>query len=255
MNKLMEKKPVLHAILWIIIYIVLVNIGDALSEQFNADHHMATGVLVLVLSAVLVLYLKKSNRLEAQGFRRMTKTNVRNALFYCPLILLAVIQLSAGIDRTISLSQFGIICLLMVGTGFVEELIFRGLLFQGIKEKSGVNKAVIISGVTFGMGHIVNLLRGYGYAESVGQIIVAIAVGIVLALLVGVTKNIVPGILFHIIFNISGAVSNLGTGLQTILLIVILVISVLYAIYLFKVMQRQEKSEKPPVNTETIKSY
>lgn len=249
MNKLMEKKPVLHAVLWIIIYIVLVNIGDALSEQLKVGY-IATGVLVLALSAVLVLYLRKSNRLKAQGFHRMTKTDVRNTLFYCPLILLAGIQLCAGIDQTVSASQFAAVSFLMVGTGFIEELIFRGLLFQGIRNKSGINKAVIISGITFGMGHIVNLLRGYGFAESAGQIIVAIAVGIVLTLLVAVTKNLVPGILFHIIFNISGSVSNQESGLQTNLLIAILVISVLYAIYLSRIMHRKGKSEQSQINTE-----
>ena len=33
MNKSMEKKPVLHAVIWIMIYIMTVNIGGALSES------------------------------------------------------------------------------------------------------------------------------------------------------------------------------------------------------------------------------
>ncbi|WP_106007809.1 CPBP family intramembrane glutamic endopeptidase [Clostridium luticellarii] len=40
-------------------------------------------------------------------------------------------------------------CFLMIGTGFVEEVLFRGFLFQGIYCKSGANKAIFISGITF----------------------------------------------------------------------------------------------------------
>lgn len=84
----------------------------------------------------------------------------------------------------------------MIGTGFVEEVLFRGFLFQGIYCKSGANKAIFISGITFGIGHVVNLFRGYAAVELAAQIGVAIVIGIVLALLVAVTKNILPGIFF-----------------------------------------------------------
>ncbi|MGH4137912.1 hypothetical protein [Clostridium sp.] len=66
----------------------------------------------------------------------------------------------------------------------------------------------MISEITFGIGHIVNLLRGFGYEELMGHIIIAIAIWIVLALFVAITKNIIAGILFHIVFKISGAITR-----------------------------------------------
>lgn len=86
MNKLMEKKPVLHAVIWIMIYIVTVNIGDALSESTGAAYW--TGVLLLALSVALVLYLTKSSWIEAYGMKKITKQDARKTLFYAPLILL-----------------------------------------------------------------------------------------------------------------------------------------------------------------------
>lgn len=240
MNKLMKKKPVLHAVIWIMIYIVAVNIGDALSESTGGAYW--TGVLLLALSVVLVLYLKKISRIEVYGMKKITKQDAHKTLFYVPLILLAFIQFAAGIDRALSAWDIAVVCLLMIGTGFIEELLFRGLLFEGIRGKSSINKAIVISGITFGIGHIVNLLRGYGFAELAGQIIVAIAVGIVLALLVAVTRNLVPGILFHIIFNIGGSITNQGSGMQTFLLIAILAVTVPYAIYLFRFVWREKKA-------------
>ncbi|PKO18565.1 MAG: hypothetical protein CVU39_03755 [Chloroflexi bacterium HGW-Chloroflexi-10] len=233
MNKLMVKKAILHAVIWILLYIVIVNIGDALSEQTGVPNSVTSG-LIIAFSIVLVLYLKKNNWIEKFGIKRITKKDLSKTIFYVPLILLAVIQFFAGIDTALSITEIATFCLLMIGVGFIEEMIFRGFLFQGILEKSGMIKAILISGVTFGFGHIVNLLRGYGYEELMGQIIVAIAIGITLAMLVAITKNIVPGILFHIIFNISGSITRSGTNMEIYLMIAILCITVFYGLYLSK---------------------
>lgn len=240
MNKLMEKKPVLHAVIWIIIYILMMNIGDALSKQTGTSNSI-TSALLFAFSIVLVIYLKGNNHFETYGIKGITKKDVRQALLYVPLIMIVFIQCFAGIDDTLSMTEIVTLCLLMIGVGFVEELIFRGFLFQGIYAKSSVNKAILISGITFGIGHIVNLLRGYAFVETMSQIIVAIAIGIVLALLVALTKNIVPGILFHIVFNISGAITKQGSDLQLYLLVTILSISVLYAIYLSRFVHCKNK--------------
>ncbi|MGB7605748.1 MAG: CPBP family intramembrane glutamic endopeptidase [Lutisporaceae bacterium] len=242
MNKLREKKPILHAVMWIIFYIVMVNIGDGLSELTGVAN-LVTSVVLIVFSIILVLYLKKNNCFETYGIKGITKKDLRMTLFYVPLIMLAFIQYFAGIDKTLSMTAIATSCLLMIGVGFIEELIFRGFLFQGIYVKSGANRAILISGITFGIGHIVNLLRGYTLMEQMGQIIVAIGIGIALALLVAITKNIVPGILFHIVFNISGTITKAESNLQIYLMIAILSISAFYAIYLFRFVHSKEKKK------------
>ena len=49
----------------------------------------------------------------------------------------------------------------MLCVGFLEETIFRGLPFTAIA-KDNIKSAVIISSVTFGIGHIINLFNGSG---------------------------------------------------------------------------------------------
>lgn len=240
MNKLREKKPILHGIIWIIFYIVMVNIGDGLSELAGVSNLVTSGILI-AFSIILVLYLKKNNWFEAYGMKGISKKDLRLTLFYVPLIMLAFIQFFAGIDNALSMTEIATSCLLMIGVGFIEELIFRGFLFQGIYVKSGENRAILISGITFGFGHIVNLLRGYALMEQMEQIIVAIAIGIALALLVAITKNIIPGILFHIIFNISGTITKADSNLQIYLIIAILSIAAFYAIYLFRFVHSKNK--------------
>ena len=233
MLKLMEKNPVLHAVVWVVIYVALVNVGDALSDMMKIAW-LPTAVLLILLSFVLTGYLKHSKeglgRLKLRGVSRQDSAQT---LLYLPLIALAFIQFAAGPESSLSASDIAVICLLMAGTGFVEELLFRGLLFEGIRGKSGLNRAILISGVTFGLGHIVNLLRGYDAAQMAGQIVLAVVIGLVLALLIALTKNLMPGILFHIIFNISGSVTNGASASQTFIMIAVLAIALLYAAMLY----------------------
>ncbi len=218
------------AVLWILFYVALVTIGDQLSEKMGVEH-LVTGIFLMVLSSALYMMHKKSDQLKLIS---VPMKSLRPYIFYLPLIALACIQFFAGFDPTLTLRKFAIIVLLMIGTGFVEEVLFRGLLFNAILSKSGVKRAVIISGITFGLGHIVNLLNGYSSIEQIGQIVVAVAIGIVLALLVALTNNLWPGILFHILFNISGSISVQESSSQTMMLVAILAISLPYALYLSK---------------------
>jgi energy-coupling factor transporter ATP-binding protein EcfA2 len=56
----------------------------------------------------------------------------------------------------------------MANVGYLEELLFRGYLLEAIEQDKGRRRAVIISGITFGLGHIVNIFRGYEALELVG---------------------------------------------------------------------------------------
>lgn len=233
MKRLIETKPILHTMLWIMVYIAGVNIGDGFEAQTDVPN-LVTALLVMGLSIILIIYLIRNGWVERFGMKRVRKADLKQVLYFVPLAILVLIQFASGIDPALSMTEIAVFCLLMTGVGFIEELLFRGFLYQAIEGKSGVKRAVLISGVTFGLGHIVNLMRGYGYAEQAGQIVVAVAVGIMLALIVARTGNIVPGILFHILFNVSGSVTRQDAGLETTLATMIVVISVGYAFCLSK---------------------
>lgn len=233
MKKIMETKPILHAVIWIIIYVAMVNVGDALTETTGMAANAITGAILIVLSMVLILYLMKNKKFKDYGLKGIMKADFQKTLFYVPLMLLALIQYTAGINNALSAREIAYAVLLMIGVGFVEELVFRGFLFQGIQAKSA-NRAVLISGFTFGIGHIVNLFRGYSYIEQMGQIVVAVGIGIALALLVEITESIVPGIFFHIVFNIGGTITKQDATQQVYMMIAIITISVFYSIHLYK---------------------
>ena len=90
----------------------------------------------------------------------------------------------------------------MFCVGFLEELIFRGLLFEAMREESE-RAATIVSAVTFGIGHIVNLLNGADILQTLLQIIYAVAAGLMFTAIFYKTKSLIPCIVTPSLLNMS----------------------------------------------------
>ena len=227
MNRILESKPVAHALVWIVLYILIVNIGDALGGIPN----LVTSLLLTVFSLVLFFYSK--TRMHV-GFDRFSKSDAKTVLYYLPLAALVVIAFLGGVDPSLRVRDILIVILLMTNAAYLEELLFRGYLLAAIEKGKGKKRAIIISGITFGLGHIVNIFRGYEVLELVTQIAGAVVIGLVLALLVVLTRNLIPGILFHIFFNIGGTITVQHSSREALLLLLVIGISALYLLFLLK---------------------
>lgn len=122
----------------------------------------------------------------------------------------------------------------MLCVGFLEEVIFRGLLFRAMA-KDNVRAAVIVSSVTFGIGHIVNLFNGSGaeLIPNLCQVCYAIAFGFMCVTLFDRGKSLLPCIAVHSAVNMLSAFAAQQTISQEILSAALLtVIPVLYTLYL-----------------------
>ena len=242
MKSLQESKPIWHAVIWIIAYILLVNIGDNISSDLGGESP-ATVILLIAFSIVLLLYLKKNNWFALYGFRKIEKSDLSKALFYIPLMITIPLHYFRGIREELGVTGFILALLLMICVGFIEELIFRGFLYRGILKSSGITRAVVISGVTFAIGHIVNLMRGYSIGDQIVQIVAGIFVGILLALIVALTNNILPCVLWHILFNFSGTITNSNLKMETYMVIIVGGICTLYGLYLMKAFKFKESQD------------
>jgi membrane protease YdiL (CAAX protease family) len=115
-------------------------------------------------------------------------------------------------------------------------MIFRGFLFCAMA-KSDIKSAIIVSSVTFGIGHIVNLVNGSGaeLSANILQVIYAVAVGFAFVLIYYKTKSLLPCILTHGIFNGLSAFSNEAVMTQQSQIISGILIAIIaggYAIYI-----------------------
>ena len=85
---------------------------------------------------------------------------------------------------------------LAFSSGFLEELVFRGVLFRIAEEWLGSWAAVVISSVVFGFVHLMN-----PDATLTGAIFISIEAGLLLAAAYMLTRRLWLGIGFHMSWN------------------------------------------------------
>ena len=233
-RKFYDKNELVFSIIWIIAYCVLASMGDNISDDLGISKVITLPIL-LALSVILFLFIKRNNLTEKYGF---CKANVAASkmLFYIPIIILLTANMWYGFRVNMSPLETLLYILSMLCVGFLEELIFRGLLFNAML-KNGKNSAIIVSSVTFGVGHIINLINGSGaeLLPNLLQVVYAIAVGFMFVMIYYGTKSLLPCIITHGVFNALSAFAN-ETGLtskeQILSCIFIALISGAYALYI-----------------------
>lgn len=83
-----------------------------------------------------------------------------------------------------------------LSSGFLEELLFRGVLFRIVEEWLGSWISIIVSSVVFGLVHLVN-----PDATLLGAIFISVEAGLLLAAAYMVTRRLWMSIGFHISWN------------------------------------------------------
>ena len=233
-RKFYDKNELVFSIIWIIAYCVLASIGDNLSDALGISKVITLPIL-LVLSAILFLFIKRNSLTEKYG---LCKADVAASkmLFYIPIIILLTANMWHGFRVNMSPLETFLYILSMLCVGFLEELIFRGLLFNAMLS-NGKNSAIIVSSVTFGVGHIINLINGSGaeLLPNLLQVVYAIAVGFMFVMIYYRTKSLLPCIITHSVFNALSAFANeagLTSKEQIVSCILITLISGVYALYI-----------------------
>ena len=121
----------------------------------------------------------------------------------------------------------------MICVGFLEEIIFRGFLFK-MMENDNVKKAIIVTSLTFGLGHIVNLFNGADLVPTLIQICCAITIGFLFVTIFQKGKSLIPCIIAHIVIN-STSIFGIENKISVYIVPIILVIvSISYSLYIRK---------------------
>ena len=113
-------------------------------------------------------------------------------------------------------------------------MIFRGLLFQGMR-KSGFLFAVIVSSVAFGAGHIVNLFLGEPLLGTLLQLVYASAIGFCYTAVFCAGGSLLPCILSHAFVNATSVFAPEPTApMQILIAIVQTLLSTAYGLWLLR---------------------
>ena len=244
MTKLYKKSEITFAILWIVAYVVLSSLADQLSESYGIIKSV-TAVLHIAMSLILFFWIRNNDLSEKYGFCRST-IPAKRFLYYLPLIIIASTAFWSGIKLQYGYPGALLYFISMCCVGFLEEVIFRGLLFRAM-EKDNLKTDMIVSSLTFGLGHIVNLFNGSGMdlASSMTQIVLAVLLGFVLVLIFYYGKSLIPCILFHSANNALKVFSTDGSlDPQTEMVLNLVVIAIVlggYSLYLVRAFSMKEK--------------
>ena len=242
-KKLYEKSKLWFALAWIIAYCVLMSAGDSISAAVGTEKSVTLAVGVL-LSAALLLFFRKHDLFEVYGLCS-SRVPARSMLFYLPVLIMLTANFWYGVTVNYGAVETVLYILSMFCVGFLEEVIFRGLLFNAMR-KDSIGAAVIVSSVTFGIGHIINLINGSGaqLLPNLLQIIYATAAGFMFVMIYLTTDSLIVCIVSHGLFNAVSVFvneSNVTMEMQVLTCASLTVITGVYAAYLAWTLKGRKK--------------
>lgn len=231
MNKIVEKYEPLICIFLIILYITT----NSYCVQNFGDISFVGFIVNSILSIFLIIIILALKRTSYYGLTRVR--NSKKFLYFIPLILILTVNLWNGININNSVSEIVLYILTMINIGFIEEIIFRGFLFK-MMAKNNVNSAIIVSALTFGVGHIVNILNGAELIPTLLQICYAVSIGYLFVIIFHKGKSLIPCIITHSLMN-SLSVFNIENALSLYISSAFLIIVPL--VYAFEIKRRYKE--------------
>lgn len=238
MKKLYDKKPVLYAVLWIVAYCLVMT---PVKGQFGDESVWM--LLALLVFAVTITICVKACRMEERCGLSGWPKETKRYLFFIPMWVLATGNLWDGFDLAYRGMAQVIAVLSMLIVGYVEEMLFRGFLFKALLSRGKATAAIVISAVTFGMGHIVNLLAGQTSLDTLIQIIFAVSWGFILTMVFYKCGSLLPCIAAHAMIDVFSLLGKDGTPADQIYVGATVIVAVIYCVYLMR-LDRAAPAEK-----------
>ena len=196
LEKLYKKSEVWFAVIFIVAYVV----GDSFLIQASESAGIEMVYTIpynLVLLGIMFGFMGKNRLFGYYGIDKV-KCKANKLMYYVPLAVIATVNIWFGVCFKMDMFATAVYFAAMIITGIVEEMLFRGLLFKAMS-KSNERSAIIVTSITFGIGHIVNLVNGNSadYVETICQIFYAVAIGFLLAAVLYVGESLLPCIITH----------------------------------------------------------
>ena len=227
MRKFYEKRPVLVAVLWIVLYCVVM--APIKGEYGYASPRML--LALAALAAAITVFVKVNGLAKRLGMARWPR-DTRRLLYLLPMWVLATANLWDGLAPSYRGAALAVATASMLLVGYVEEALFRGFLFRGMLAEGKAVTAVVVSALTFGMGHIVNLFAGQASFETLVQIFFAVAWGFIFTMVAWKSGSLLPCVVAHGMidaFSLYGADNML---LDSIVIALTIAVGAAYSVFL-----------------------
>jgi membrane protease YdiL (CAAX protease family) len=235
MKKSSEKNELIITIFLIILYLL----SNSISINIFGNNHFITAICNVLLSLFIISYIVKNKLMRY--YRLNSFPDMKKFLYFIPLVIIMSVNLWNGIHINNTSIEIIIHIITMIAVGFLEEIIFRGFLFQMLS-KDSIKLAIIITILTFGIGHILNLFNNAEIIPTLLQICYATATGYLFAIIVYKGNSLWPCIITHIVVN-SLSIFSESTSLtyNCITSIILIITSILYTYYINRTIKNNNK--------------
>ena len=176
--------------------------------------------------------MKSLDRVSYYGLTKVTE--LKKYLYFIPLALIVSVNLWTGIHINHTYAEIIFYMLTMFNVGFIEEVIFRGFLFK-MMEKDNVKSAIIVSSITFGIGHIINLFNGADLIPTLLQVCYAMSIGYLFVIIFYKSKSIIPCIIAHAVNNALSIFYIENALTLYVVPVFLIIVPLVYAMYINKI--------------------
>ena len=199
--------------------------------QFFGETSFCGFVVNTVLSLCLVGIMVALKKTSYYGLAKAE--NPKAYLYFAPLVVIVSVNLWNGFNINNTPREIIFHILTMINIGFIEEIIFRGFLFK-MMAKSNIKSAIVVSAVTFGAGHIVNLINGADLIPTLIQICYATSIGYLFVIIFHKSKSLVPCIVTHSLVNSLSIFNVENTISLYVAPVFLIIVPIVYAVYINK---------------------
>ena len=225
MKKILEKNELFLSLSLIILYVVI----NSYCMQSFGLYSYKSSIINTVFSIFLIILMIILKRTSYYGITKVT--NLKEYLYFIPLLLIISVNLWNGINISNKINEIVFYIITMLNIGFIEEIIFRGFLFK-MMAKDNVKRAIIVSSITFGIGHIINLFNGADVILTLFQVVYAISIGFLFVIIFYKSKSLIPCIITHSLVNALSVFNIDNTLSMYIAPIFLTIVPIIYTIYI-----------------------
>lgn len=243
MSRFVSRNPMLFSILAVALAVVMIKLLDAGLTYLNLSDLANRLIVETVFCGYVILLLTRLHWWREAGFKQSTTR--RKLLAFLPLLFLPVLVIATSGLKAASASQVIWFTGLTLMVGFAEEGLLRGVVLRALLP-GGMMRAVLLSSIFFGIGHLFNILQGASPSTTIVQMIYSTLLGIGFAGVRLYTGTIWPALMAHSLIDFVDIASRgfVLASPQSITLagvIVPIVITSLYAFYGWWLIRRTAK--------------
>jgi CAAX protease family protein len=226
-------------ILEMVVIVVYLLVGT-FAHFLNLTNLDLYGLANFILSILVAILLTVMGWWKAVGFRAADSRG--DLLYFLIPFIPMFINFIPGVEVT-SFRYLLEVAFVFLMVGFVEEVIFRGLMLHALKGR-GLWKAAVITALLFGLTHAFNVLAGKSLVDDAAQIVYAVGIGFGFAALVLCTGILWPLVLAHWLINFANYIQKPGFTYPAPWNVVIPVgIAVLFTVYGIFLMLKKSKEK------------